>query len=82
MELLKKVGLHHDAKKKVSSYSKGMKMRLGFVRSLLNDPKLLFLDEPTSGLDPANARVLKDMILEQKRMGKAIILTTHNMHDA
>ena len=82
MELLEKVGLHHDAKKKVSSYSKGMKMRLGFVRSLLNDPKLLFLDEPTSGLDPANARVLKDMILEQKRMGKTIILTTHNMHDA
>ena len=82
MELFEKVGLNHDAKKKVSSYSKGMKMRLGFVRSLLNNPKLLFLDEPTSGLDPANARVLKDMILEQKRMGKTIILTTHNMHDA
>lgn len=82
MELLEKVGLHHDADKKVSSYSKGMKMRLGFVRSLLHDPRLLFLDEPTSGLDPANARILKDMILEQKKMGKTIILTTHNMHDA
>lgn len=82
MVLLEKVGLHHDADKKVSSFSKGMKMRLGFVRALLHDPKLLFLDEPTSGLDPANARILKDMILEQKRMGKTIILTTHNMHDA
>jgi fluoroquinolone transport system ATP-binding protein len=40
------------------------------------------LDEPTSGLDPANARTLKDIILEQKKMGKTIILTTHNMHDA
>ena len=82
MELLEKVGLWPDAGKKVSSYSKGMKMRLGFVRSLLHDPKLLFLDEPASGLDPANARVLKDMILEQKKKGKTIILTTHNMHDA
>lgn len=82
LTLLEKVGLHHDADKKVSSYSKGMKMRLGFVRSLLHNPKLLFLDEPTSGLDPANARILKDMILEQKKMGKTIILTTHNMQDA
>lgn len=82
MELLEKVGLQNDADKKVSSYSKGMKMRLGFVRALLHDPELLFLDEPTSGLDPANARVVKDMILEQKKRGKTIILTTHNMHDA
>lgn len=82
LELLEKVGLRPDAGKKVSSYSKGMKMRLGFVRSLLHNPKLLFLDEPTSGLDPANARILKSMILEQKKMGKTIILTTHNMHDA
>lgn len=82
LTLLEKVGLHHDADKKVASYSKGMKMRLSFVRSLLHNPKLLFLDEPTSGLDPANARIVKDMILEQKEMGKTIILTTHNMHDA
>lgn len=82
LTLLEKVGLGHDADKKVSSYSKGMKMRLGFVRSLLHNPKLLFLDEPTSGLDPANARILKDMILEQKVLGKTVILTTHNMHDA
>lgn len=82
MTLLEKVGLHQDADKKVSSYSKGMKMRLGFIRTLLHNPKLLFLDEPTSGLDPANARLLKDMILEQKKMGKTILLTTHNMHDA
>lgn len=82
LELLEQVGLRPDADKKVSSYSKGMKMRLGFVRALLHNPKLLFLDEPTSGLDPANARTLKDLILEQKKMGKTIILTTHNMHDA
>lgn len=82
LELLERVGLLGDADKKVSSFSKGMKMRLGFIRALLHDPRLLFLDEPTSGLDPSNARILKDMILEQKRKGKTIILTTHNMHDA
>lgn len=82
MQLLAKVGLENDACKKVGSFSKGMKMRLGFVRSLIHNPQLLFLDEPTSGLDPANARVLKNMVLEQKQIGKTVILTTHNMHDA
>lgn len=82
MHLLELVGLHNDADKKVLNFSKGMKMRLGFIRSILHDPKLLFLDEPTSGLDPTNARTIKDMILEQKKLGKTIILTTHNMHDA
>lgn len=82
MHLLGLVGLDNDADKKVLNYSKGMKMRLGFIRSILHDPKLLFLDEPTSGLDPANARTIKDMILEQKNLGKTVILTTHNMHDA
>lgn len=82
MEYLERVGLSADANKKVSSYSKGMKMRLAFVRAIIHDPSLLFLDEPTSGLDPAFARILKDMIQEQKKEGKTIILTTHNMHDA
>lgn len=81
-ELLERVGLAADADKKVSSYSKGMKMRLAFVRAILHKPSVLFLDEPTSGLDPAHARILKDMILEQKQEGKTVILTTHNMHDA
>ena len=82
MEYLERVGLSNDANKKVASYSKGMKMRLAFVRAILHQPSLLFLDEPTSGLDPAFSRILKDMILEQKKEGKTIILTTHNMHDA
>lgn len=79
---LRSVGLETEAHKKVSSFSKGMKMRLGFIRSLLHNPNLLFLDEPMSGLDPANVRLLKDLMLQQKAMGKTIILTTHNMHDA
>jgi fluoroquinolone transport system ATP-binding protein len=80
--LLARVGLLPDADKKVSDYSKGMKSRLNFIKALLHNPLILFLDEPMSGLDPSNARVLKDMILEEKAKGKTIILTTHNMYDA
>ncbi len=81
-ELLKSVGLQNDSKKKVSEYSKGMKSRLNFIKSLIHNPQVLFLDEPTSGLDPTNARVMKEIILDEKAKGKTIILTTHNMHDA
>ena len=81
-KLLQAVGLHNDAEKKVSAYSKGMKSRLNFIKALLHNPDILFLDEPTSGLDPANARSMKNMILDQKARGKTIILTTHNMQDA
>jgi fluoroquinolone transport system ATP-binding protein len=80
--LLEKVGLAKDANVKVENFSKGMKMRLNFVRSIMHDPDILFLDEPTSGMDPGNARKIKDIILEQKNLGKTIFITTHNMHDA
>lgn len=80
--LLESVGLLHDADKRVSDFSKGMKSRLNFIKALIHDPKLLFLDEPTSGLDPSNARQMKDIILKQNTMGKTILLTTHNMYDA
>jgi fluoroquinolone transport system ATP-binding protein len=81
-ELLEQVGLLQDAHKKVEDFSKGMKVRLNFVRSLMHDPEILFLDEPTSGLDPVNARKIKDIILHRKATGKTIFITTHNMHDA
>lgn len=81
-ELLQAVGLENDADKRVADFSKGMKSRLNFIKALVHDPKLLFLDEPTSGLDPTNSRLMKDMILEEKRRGKTILLTTHNMQDA
>ncbi len=82
LELLASVGLENDAGKRVSEYSKGMKMRLNFVRALLHDPEFLFLDEPTSGLDPNYARMIKRIILDLKRKGTSIFLTTHNMTDA
>lgn len=82
MELLRMVELENHAKKPVEGYSKGMKMRLNFVRAIMHDPQLLFLDEPTSGLDPGYARMIKDIIIDLKKRGKTIFLTTHNMHDA
>ena len=80
-ELLKKVGLYEDKDKKVGEFSKGMKVRLNFVRSLLNNPKVLFLDEITNGLDPKNARIIKDLILQFKASGGTVFLTTHLMKD-
>jgi fluoroquinolone transport system ATP-binding protein len=77
--LLDKVGLLADKDKRVESFSKGMKMRLNFIRSIMHSPDLMFFDEPTSGLDPVNAHIIKDIILEQKAAGKTIFLTTHNM---
>ncbi len=82
MQLLEKVGLHQEADKPTSAFSKGMKMRLNFIRALVHDPDLLFFDEPTSGLDPVNARKLKNIIKDLRAQGKTIFLTTHNMHDA
>lgn len=80
--LLDKVGLLEHQHKKVSEYSKGMKSRLNFIKSLVHDPNILFLDEPTSGLDPSNSQIMKKMILSEKNKGKTIIITTHNMEDA
>lgn len=79
--LMKKVGLWEDRDKLVSEYSKGMKIRLNFVRALLNKPSMLFLDEPTNGLDPTNAMILKDMIRTFKQEGGTVFITSHIMAD-
>jgi fluoroquinolone transport system ATP-binding protein len=80
-ELMKRVGLWDDRNRLVSEYSKGMKIRLNFVRAMLNSPDMLFLDEPTNGLDPSNAMILKDMIREFKKQGGTVFLTSHIMTD-
>jgi len=78
-ELLRLVGLHDKANVRAGEFSKGMKHRLTFARSMLNHPELWFLDEPTTGLDPAIAADIKDIIREQNDKGVTIFLTTHNM---
>lgn len=80
-DLLKKVGLYEDRNKMVGQFSKGMKVRLNFVRALLNNPKMLFLDEPTNGLDPRNAMIIKSMIRDFRAQGGTVFITSHIMSD-
>ncbi len=79
MEVLQWVDLQDDADKRVSEFSKGMKIRLNVARSLLHQPKLLFLDEPTSGLDPVNAKRVKDLVRRLQSEGTTVFVTTHDM---
>ena len=78
-ELLDWVGLAADGDKRVSQFSKGMKVRLNVARAMLHKPRILFLDEPTMGLDPANARNIKDLVLRLRQQGTTVFITTHNM---
>ncbi|HOP08905.1 MAG TPA: ABC transporter ATP-binding protein [Candidatus Methanofastidiosa archaeon] len=80
--LIKKMDLSKWADDKVETLSKGMQQRVMFARSLINDPEVLFLDEPTDGLDPISADSIRKIILDEKRRGKTIFLTTHNMAEA
>lgn len=82
MALLRRVGLAGREKDKVETYSKGMKQRLMVARAIVSEPKILFLDEPTSGLDPNSAADIRSIILEEKKRGAAVFLTTHDMNEA
>jgi fluoroquinolone transport system ATP-binding protein len=77
---MERLELAQDKDTRVSNYSKGMKMRLNFIRAIMHRPDILFLDEPTAGLDPTRSRIIKDMVLEQKQQGRTVLLTTHDMH--
>ncbi len=82
LELLREFNLYEKRNVKVRGFSKGMRQRLIIAMAMIADPELYFLDEPTSGLDVISARLIKDVIREEKRAGKTIFLTTHNMDDA
>jgi fluoroquinolone transport system ATP-binding protein len=79
LDLLELVGLADDGQMRVSQFSKGMKNRLSVARALLHNPDLLFLDEPTAGLDPMNSRRIREVINAQRRAGRTVFLTTHDM---
>ena len=70
-ELLEYVGLAKVVKK-VGTYSKGMKQRLGLARTLLNDPEVIFLDEPTNGLDPEGVIQFRNIVKEQAAADKTV----------
>jgi ABC-2 type transport system ATP-binding protein len=80
-DVLKVVGLKETMGKKVGTFSRGMRQRLGVAEVLLKDPKLMFLDEPTLGLDPDGAIRLMDLIqsLNQERK-MTVLLSSHNLY--
>lgn len=79
-ELLKLVGLAEAKKKKVATYSNGMKQRLGIAQALVNDPKVLIMDEPVSALDPIGRREVLN-IVEDLKKNMTIFLSTHILAD-
>ena len=76
-ELLELVGLSQVQKKKIKTYSGGMKQRLGIGLALLNDPKLLVLDEPVNGLDPLGIQELRALIRSFPQKGITVIISSH-----
>lgn len=67
---------------KVATFSKGMKQKVAIVRAMLHDPPCLILDEPISGLDPEAAKTVRDFLVEERRRGRTVVLSTHNLDDA
>lgn len=80
--LLKRLKLYDDRFKKAEKLSTGMKQRMLLIRAILHSPKVIFLDEPTSGMDPTLSQIVHDLLLEVKKSGATIFLTTHNMEEA
>ncbi len=74
---LDRVGLGDVADRRIKTYSKGMRQRLGLAQMLLGEPSLLILDEPTTGLDPESRRRFRELIGERQRNGATILLSSH-----
>lgn len=76
-ELLQRVGLSHAADRRVGTYSKGMRQRLGMAQALLGNPKLLLLDEPTIGLDPTATAEFYEILQILRQQGTSVLLSSH-----
>jgi ABC-2 type transport system ATP-binding protein len=79
--LLEMLELADAAHRPLRTYSKGMVQRIGIAAALIHDPKILIFDEPMSGLDPVGRKLVADLMLEMRDLGKAIFFSTHILHD-
>jgi ABC-2 type transport system ATP-binding protein len=79
MNILKKVGLEGNERKKVKAFSFGMKKKLGVAQALIGNPRVLFLDEPTSGLDIQSSLEIQQLILNMAKEKRTIFMTSHNL---
>jgi ABC-2 type transport system ATP-binding protein len=70
-----------DVKTPIRKMSKGMKQKVGIIAAFMHDPEVLILDEPTSGLDPLMQRVFIDLILEEKKKNKTILMSSHSFQE-
>jgi ABC-2 type transport system ATP-binding protein len=80
-ELLVQVGLHAVRNRQLREFSKGMLQRIGIGQAIVHDPSLLILDEPMSGLDPLGRAQMTALLLDLKRRGKTILVSTHLLED-
>src|SRR6202030_2029293 len=76
-ELLELVGLTNARYRRLGTYSKGMLQRIGLAQALINEPKLVVLDEPTAGVDPAGSRDIRNLIVDLKKRGVTVLLSSH-----
>jgi len=76
-ELIHLVGLEEARDRRIGGFSKGMLQRIGLAQALIQDPHLVVLDEPTAGVDPAGSHQIRDLILDLKKRGKTVLLTSH-----
>ena len=77
MDLLERVGLHGAARRRIGTYSKGMRQRVGLAQALIGKPRLLVLDEPTSGLDPVSRRDFYALLDGLAADGASVLLSSH-----
>ncbi len=80
-ELLQRVDLLLHRDKKIEELSRGMSQIIQFLVTIIHDPQLIILDEPFANLDPVNTELLKEIVFELRKQGKAIILSTHRMNE-
>lgn len=80
-DILEKVGLTKYANKLYHKYSLGMKQKLGIAQVLMEDPKIMILDEPFNGLDDESAKNIRNILLEEKKKNKIIVIATHIKED-